>query len=66
MIVEGGSQLLQTFIDEGFFDEIRIFLSSKQLFEGIAAPILPKQINLIEKKSLFEDELMIYKNLASR
>jgi diaminohydroxyphosphoribosylaminopyrimidine deaminase / 5-amino-6-(5-phosphoribosylamino)uracil reductase len=65
LIVEGGTKLLQSFIDENLFDEIRVFRSQKQLKKGILAPILPKNINIIEKQNLQDDELMIYKNLVS-
>ncbi len=51
LFVEGGRQLLQSFIDEGAWDEARIF-SGRQFFgNGIAAPIIRnvksrKQINI--------------------
>lgn len=38
LIVEGGSIILQQFIDLNLFDEIRIFNSNKNLLGGIAAP----------------------------
>lgn len=65
VIVEGGTKLLQSFIDAQLFDEVRLFRSQKQLKKGILAPILPKSINIIEKKNLRGDELTIYKNLVS-
>ena len=60
LLVEGGTQLLQTFIDAQIFDEIRIFKSSKNLEKGISAPILPKNVSLISKENLLEDEFFIY------
>ncbi len=51
LFVEGGRKLLQSFIDEGAWDEARIF-SGRQFFgNGIAAPIIRnaksrKQINI--------------------
>jgi diaminohydroxyphosphoribosylaminopyrimidine deaminase / 5-amino-6-(5-phosphoribosylamino)uracil reductase len=63
VIVEGGTKLLQSFIDENIFDEIRIFRSKKQLHKGILAPFLPKNINIVEKQNLQDDELLIYKHL---
>jgi diaminohydroxyphosphoribosylaminopyrimidine deaminase / 5-amino-6-(5-phosphoribosylamino)uracil reductase len=65
VIIEGGTKLLQSFIDVQFFDEIRVFSSQKQLYKGILAPILPKNITIIEKQNLMDDELTIYKNLVS-
>lgn len=65
LIVEGGTKLLQSFIDIQLFDEIRIFRSQNHLKKGILAPILPKNIDLIQKQNLQGDELTIYKNLVS-
>lgn len=60
--VEGGTALLQSFIDAQAFDEIRVFRSAKQLYKGIAAPRLPKNIDIVEKQNLLGDELSIYKH----
>lgn len=38
LLVEGGTQTLQTFIDQGLWDEARIETSPQQLGNGIAAP----------------------------
>lgn len=38
LIVEGGSNILQQFIDLNLFDEIRIFQSNEKLNDGIFAP----------------------------
>lgn len=40
LMVEGGTHLLQSFIDEGLFDETRIEYSSAALGKGIKAPVL--------------------------
>lgn len=40
LIVEGGRQTLQTFIDDQLWDEARVFVSNKPLGEGIPAPRL--------------------------
>ena len=40
MIVEGGTQLLSSFLDENLWDEIRIFKSATTFGEGIASPSL--------------------------
>lgn len=60
IIVEGGSKLLQSFIDEQFFDEIRVFRSKNQLKKGILAPILPKDITITARQNLLDDELTFY------
>lgn len=38
LLVEGGAKLLQSFIDEGLWDEIFVEKSSKKLFSGVKAP----------------------------
>jgi diaminohydroxyphosphoribosylaminopyrimidine deaminase/5-amino-6-(5-phosphoribosylamino)uracil reductase len=38
VIIEGGCQTLQTFIDENCWDEARVFTGEIQLVEGISAP----------------------------
>lgn len=41
LLVEGGSLLLQTFLNEGIFDEIKVFKSSNAIGKGTTAPVLP-------------------------
>ena len=65
LIVEGGAKLLQSFMNENLFDEIRVFRSKNQLFKGISAPILPKNIIITHIQNLMGDELTFYKNLVS-
>lgn len=60
--VEGGTTLLKSFIEANLFDEIRVFRSPNQLHKGIAAPTIPKNIDIIEKQNLLGDELTIYKH----
>ena len=62
IIIEGGSKLLQSFIDAELFDEIRVFRSQKQLKKGILAPVLPKNIAIISQQNLLGDELTIYQS----
>ena len=62
IIVEGGTQLLQSFIEAELFDEIRVFRSQKQLKKGILAPVLPKNITIITRQNLLCDELTIYQS----
>ena len=61
LIVEGGQKLLQSFLDKGFYDEIRVFKSKKLNFKGIQSPKIPFGIKLMESKNLMEDEMRIYK-----
>ena len=38
LLIEGGAQTIQSFVDAGYWDEARIFTSPVQLGEGIMAP----------------------------
>lgn len=51
LMIEGGSQLLQSFIEAGLWDEAYIEKSEICLFEGVKAPHFPKkcQISIEEK-----------------
>jgi diaminohydroxyphosphoribosylaminopyrimidine deaminase/5-amino-6-(5-phosphoribosylamino)uracil reductase len=42
LMVEGGSMLLQSFIDAGYWDEAYIEHSSDHLAKGVKAPALPR------------------------
>ena len=61
VIVEGGSQTLQSFIDASLWDEARVFVSENNFNEGIIAPKLPK--NRISTSLLIEkDQLKLFRN----
>jgi diaminohydroxyphosphoribosylaminopyrimidine deaminase/5-amino-6-(5-phosphoribosylamino)uracil reductase len=60
VIVEGGRQTLQTFIDENLWDEARIFVGTTQFKTGIPTPILNRS-NAI-KKTILNDSLFIIRN----
>lgn len=60
IIIEGGRQTLQTFIDENLWDEARIFVGKTQFETGTKAPIIAKK-NL-EKHSIGSDVLVIVRN----
>ncbi len=60
VIIEGGRQTLQTFIDENLWDEARIFKSPLFLDEGTKAPVL--SVSNAEKRMILKDELLIFKN----
>ena len=53
VMVEGGRQLLQSFIDAGLWDEARVFVGNKRLGNGVEAPVVPVQY--LEKEQIFED-----------
>lgn len=58
VIIEGGRQTLQTFINENLWDEARIFKGKRIFKNGTKAPTIQK--NRIQKQILLEDELIIF------
>ena len=62
ILIEGGTKLLQGFIDNGLWDEARIFTGSKKFNEGVKSPIIRgKEISTI---SIGEDTLRVISNQA--
>jgi len=60
IIIEGGAKTLQTFIDEGFWDEARVFTGTLRFKNGTKAPQLKGQ--LISESKILDDTLKIYSN----
>ncbi len=60
VIIEGGRQTLQTFIDEKIWDEARIFKGNNCFGNGIKAPTIA--LKNTKKKSVNNDELIIARN----
>ena len=60
VIIEGGRQTLQTFIDENLWDEARIFVGNVSLENGTKAPNIA--LEKIEKHPIGNDELIISRN----
>ncbi|HEY6144252.1 MAG TPA: bifunctional diaminohydroxyphosphoribosylaminopyrimidine deaminase/5-amino-6-(5-phosphoribosylamino)uracil reductase RibD [Flavobacterium sp.] len=60
IIIEGGRQTLQTFIDENLWDEARLFIGNNSFENGTKAPIIA--LKNIEKHSVGNDTLIISKN----
>jgi diaminohydroxyphosphoribosylaminopyrimidine deaminase/5-amino-6-(5-phosphoribosylamino)uracil reductase len=60
VIIEGGANTLQTFIDANLWDEARVFTGNSVFKKGTKAPILIGKTNSEEK--IMEDVLRIYKN----
>ena len=66
LIVEGGSQTLQSFIDAGLWDEARVFQSRKTFGAGIAAPNLGVSGHTTMPSGKDRIEIFQHPNLASR
>jgi diaminohydroxyphosphoribosylaminopyrimidine deaminase / 5-amino-6-(5-phosphoribosylamino)uracil reductase len=64
VLVEGGARLLQSFIDEGYWDEIRLITNTElQLEEGIASPVFNG--HKINEEELISDRIEIFKPPAA-
>jgi diaminohydroxyphosphoribosylaminopyrimidine deaminase/5-amino-6-(5-phosphoribosylamino)uracil reductase len=61
VLIEGGAFLLQSFINEGLWDEARV-ITNEQLFigNGLPAPVLNKY-NFLSKENLSTDTIRTYK-----
>lgn len=59
IIIEGGARTLQSFIENNFWDEARIFIGDKFFKKGIEAPVLKGVLRM--KKNILTDKLIIYK-----
>jgi diaminohydroxyphosphoribosylaminopyrimidine deaminase / 5-amino-6-(5-phosphoribosylamino)uracil reductase len=61
VMIEGGARLIQSFIDEGMWDEARVITNSKLISKGqsIASPILTES-KLIREEKIFDDIIRRY------
>ncbi len=59
VIVEGGSKLLNSFLETKTWDEIRVFRSNKTFGKGILAP--KAEGNLFYKETVADDMLWVYR-----
>lgn len=62
VLVEGGSRLLQSFIDSGLWDEARIIVAPETAGSGVPAPRM--QATPFSRKYVGEDELIIQYHIA--
>jgi len=49
VLIEGGTRLLQTFIDAGLWDEMRIFTGRAVFGEGVKAPVMEGFVKRIKR-----------------
>lgn len=62
VLIEGGAKLLQSFIDEGMWDEARTITNdSLTVADGLNAPILPGN-NPTHTENIFTDSIRYYRN----
>ena len=60
VLIEGGARLLQSFIDEGLWDEARVITNQELIIgEGLAAPVLQHH-RLLHAENYLSDTIHIY------
>lgn len=60
VIIEGGAQTLQTFIDANLWDEAKVFIGNVSFGEGVKRPIFDAKLSSEER--IDNDILRIYRN----
>lgn len=60
VIVEGGSQVLRSFLESGLWDEARVFIAPLTFGAGIPAP--PISAELISERDVMGDRVILYRN----
>lgn len=60
VIIEGGSEVLNSFINENCWDEARVFVSESTFEKGISAPVIDQSV--AEEEIIFNDRLITYRN----
>ena len=60
VIVEGGKQLLESFINDNIWDEAHQFIGNKYFYKGIKAPQISGIIDSSE--NIDQDKLIVFKN----
>jgi diaminohydroxyphosphoribosylaminopyrimidine deaminase/5-amino-6-(5-phosphoribosylamino)uracil reductase len=62
VLVEGGSKLLQSFIDSGLWDEARVITNNElEILGGLASPVL-RDATHFKSQSFFSDTIRYYQN----
>jgi diaminohydroxyphosphoribosylaminopyrimidine deaminase/5-amino-6-(5-phosphoribosylamino)uracil reductase len=64
LLVEGGAQVLQSFLDDGLWDVIRREVSADALNDSgsVRAPKIPDTLRPVQTISLAPNRLLIYRN----
>lgn len=62
LLVEGGRQTLQSFLDRGLWDEIRVETAPMSVSDGTPAPTLPRDVALERRESFDGREIVWYNN----
>lgn len=65
LIVEGGAKTHKSFIEAGFWDEIRVETAPKTVATGTAAATLPSDVIVESRKSYDGNIITVYKRMAT-
>jgi diaminohydroxyphosphoribosylaminopyrimidine deaminase/5-amino-6-(5-phosphoribosylamino)uracil reductase len=60
VMVEGGARLLQSFLEEGLWDEARVFTGKLTFSQGVAAPVIP--MDPVDEMHINTTRLEIFRN----
>ena len=60
IIVEGGTKLIDSFVEQNLWDEARVFIGNKSLFNGVEAPKISG--NIISSDLLGDTKLVVFEN----
>jgi diaminohydroxyphosphoribosylaminopyrimidine deaminase/5-amino-6-(5-phosphoribosylamino)uracil reductase len=60
VIIEGGTQTLQAFIDADLWDEAKVFIGENEFENGVEAPVIFEKV--VKEINIKKDVLKIYKN----
>ncbi|MEN8116472.1 MAG: bifunctional diaminohydroxyphosphoribosylaminopyrimidine deaminase/5-amino-6-(5-phosphoribosylamino)uracil reductase RibD [Bacteroidota bacterium] len=61
LIVEGGRQLLESFIESGLWDEAHVYTGNKTFKRGVPAPAVSGKI--VYEENVGDDRLLVFSNL---
>lgn len=62
LLVEGGSQLLQSFINDDSWDEIRMIINNKMFAgEGLLSPVIPGNIAAFKREEILTDTIAYFR-----
>lgn len=64
LLVEGGAATLRQFLEQGYWDEIRLLEAPLRLGEGIAAPFVPAGARLRDAFPLGPDRVQIFTRMV--
>lgn len=62
LTVEGGRAILHAFLRQGFWDEAKVFTGTASIHDGLLAPNMMKQGELISEEMVGTDRLEVFQN----